>query len=703
MKCIICHNKFPTKHIKRCSKLPRDICIKCSIEGNGVHSCDLSCSASKFPKIKSYPLSDGVVGMNPAGEEKTTTEEFMPRAFHFVSCEVLQVNIHMPNIFLLEVGVDFKLKGNPSLIKSIYEDEYWKLTHIESAFKKGLTDIKFPVAPVFSIFIDGHLRVISESIELKIDGKSRSIFLNDTPEFIGLPDCFPPLTESSKPSDEFYSYFSGKFSVFYTPFELEKIYSIKFNIEAVNFFYITGLLFPYRFVHVRSFNVSSSDSQAIPRKIVRTIDPMRLDKFPPKQEYEWDRKGRMELRPPWMNRAYAFRDQPLIGLYQKPNMLATESVTNISLHDYAILGSRLFIALPRNKEFIAKVETTTSPLPVRIYEQLQSLPKYRDFLIAYDLINLSKNPLELELVSKIDGYTTEAIDNITIPPIGSSKSARILQTQCPKLKRGILDKVVRATEAMLTYKIIKRNNGKRVILERGSRTIKLLPEDVMIWSIKDPKGSTYYDLAKMLGAWVTATDEKRMLDKIRGGAKEFHPDKILVGQQGEEVTLAEITAQIKALYDFLNEKSGISYVNQPFVFDFESGGQRVLTPENVIMAKAGNCIDLVILFASLMEGLGFNPLILLTKSHAFLGWGNKYSKDTMSFLECTCLGRVNSDTGKKFTFEEAQKMAKEVYSKEFIKIGADDYIPLHSVVLSPDEPQIIDLFEVRKEGIHRVH
>lgn len=703
MKCIICHNKFPTKHIQRCSKLPRNICTKCSIEGNGSHSCDLSCSASKFPKIKSYPLSDGVVGMNPAGEEKITTEEFMPRALHFISCEVLQVNIHMSNIFLLEVSADFKLKGNPSLTKSIYEDEYWKLTHIESAFKKGLTDIKFPVAPVFSIFIDGHLRVIPESVELKIDGRNRSIFLNDTPELIGLPDCYPPLTELPKPLDENYSYFSGKFSVFYAPFELERIYNIKFNIEAVNFFYITGLLFPYRFVDIKSFNVSSSATQAIPRKMVRAIYPLRLDKFPPKQEYEWDRKRRMELRPPWMNRAYAFRDQPLIGLYQKPQMLTTENVTNISLHDYAIFGSRLFIALPQNKEFIAKVETTTSPLPVRIYEQLQSLPKYRDFLIAYDLINLSKNPLELELVSKINGYTNEAIDNVTIPPIGSSESARIIQTQCPKLKRGILGKVVKATEATLTYKIIKRNNGKRVLLERGSRTIKLLPEDVMIWSIKDPKGSTYYDLAKMLCAWVTATDEKRMLDKIRGNAKEFHPDKVLVGQQGVEITLDEITTQVRALYDFLNKKSGIRYVNQPFTFDFNSGGQRVLTPENVITTKAGNCIDLVILFASLMEGLGLNPLILLTKSHAFLGWGNKYSKDMMGFLECTCLGRVNPKTRKKFTFDEAQGIAKETYLKEFIKIGADDYIPLHSVVLSPDEPQIIDLSEVRKEGVHRAH
>lgn len=174
------------------------------------------------------------------------------------------------------------------------------------------------------------------------------------------------------------------------------------------------------------------------------------------------------------------------------------------------------------------------------------------------------------------------------------------------------------------------------------------------------------------------------------------------GEQGNS-NLYDKTLQVKALYDYLNDKSGISYVNQPFCYDFNIGGQRVLEPERVVRAKTGNCIDLTVLFASLMEGLGLNPLILLMPNHAFLGWGNKYKTSEMGFLETTILGSINNQSGKKYTFEEASQIAEKTFKEKFLYIGSEDYLPLHSVVYSTNRDcKIVDLSEVRNEGIFRI-
>jgi very-short-patch-repair endonuclease len=61
----------------------------------------------------------------------------------------------------------------------------------------------------------------------------------------------------------------------------------------------------------------------------------------------------------------------------------------------------------------------------------------------------------------------------------------------------------------------------------------------------------------------------------------------------------------------------ISYVLPPASFELE--GQKIRPPSQVLDGSVGTCLDTALLFAAALEQAGLNPIILLTKDHAFTG------------------------------------------------------------------------------------
>jgi very-short-patch-repair endonuclease len=62
---------------------------------------------------------------------------------------------------------------------------------------------------------------------------------------------------------------------------------------------------------------------------------------------------------------------------------------------------------------------------------------------------------------------------------------------------------------------------------------------------------------------------------------------------------------------------GITYVLPPA--SFERSGQKVRGPGDVAERRTGTCFDLTLLYAALLEQAGLNPLVVLTRGHAFVG------------------------------------------------------------------------------------
>lgn len=61
----------------------------------------------------------------------------------------------------------------------------------------------------------------------------------------------------------------------------------------------------------------------------------------------------------------------------------------------------------------------------------------------------------------------------------------------------------------------------------------------------------------------------------------------------------------------------VSYVLPPA--SFEQEGQKIRSPSQVLDGRVGTCLDTALLFAAALEQAGLNPVLLMTKGHAFAG------------------------------------------------------------------------------------
>ncbi|MBL8755434.1 MAG: DUF4011 domain-containing protein, partial [Planctomycetes bacterium] len=79
---------------------------------------------------------------------------------------------------------------------------------------------------------------------------------------------------------------------------------------------------------------------------------------------------------------------------------------------------------------------------------------------------------------------------------------------------------------------------------------------------------------------------------------------------------ARARALLAAVHDAV-AACAITYVQPPP--SFEQRGQKVRTPEQVVGDRLGTCLDLVLLYAAVLEHVGLQPLVVLQRSHAFVG------------------------------------------------------------------------------------
>ena len=73
---------------------------------------------------------------------------------------------------------------------------------------------------------------------------------------------------------------------------------------------------------------------------------------------------------------------------------------------------------------------------------------------------------------------------------------------------------------------------------------------------------------------------------------------------------------LSALWNVIKSKQ-ISYVNPSP--SFATKGQRIRLPDDIKRTPNAACLDLAMLFASAIERMGLNPVVLITREHAFVG------------------------------------------------------------------------------------
>ncbi len=232
------------------------------------------------------------------------------------------------------------------------------------------------------------------------------------------------------------------------------------------------------------------------------------------------------------------------------------------------------------------------------------------FWVAKTIVkNVGTAPIkDLEVSYKIEGYAdwSVPIKYDEVPPGGG-----VVDLYYPDLPKKI-SALTSPTPATLYVKITYNKNGKaEEILEK--RKINILGLHDFVFSSLPPEENTgsYYDVfynSPMLAAWVTPTDPV---------VREFSDiGNKLAGGAGATLSDQEAWKSMQGVWNALVLR-GMTYKTEPTGYWTGKFSEYIKFPRDTILDGEGTCVDLAIMYASLMLAQGLKTYIVLVPGHAF--------------------------------------------------------------------------------------
>jgi hypothetical protein len=267
-----------------------------------------------------------------------------------------------------------------------------------------------------------------------------------------------------------------------------------------------------------------------------------------------------------------------------------------------------------------------------------------DFVIV-TVKNGNASPVKLVVSSEIGGYTTKASDTITLPA-GATQSVR----QNPRLTTAAIDGLNSQHEADLHVLVSYLDAGQpRTVVDQTSPMLITSRRDFP-WTIK---GFTQEEDWNLVVAMVTPTDPG-VEALIRAGAN-YDPNGAMTSNydsvNDESGSVWQRLADIWAAEE--NDYS-LTYIGT--TDSFASGSsQRIRLPAEVLDQASGNCIELTLLYASVVEALGMQPAIIFVPGHAYVAVRVDAENDNYYFIETTMIGQA--------TFQQAASTAVGEWQK----------------------------------------
>lgn len=214
-------------------------------------------------------------------------------------------------------------------------------------------------------------------------------------------------------------------------------------------------------------------------------------------------------------------------------------------------------------------------------------------------------------VSFVPEFTSGTI--VTVPLLNANDRIEI-DSLGVNLDFAYLSSLTEAETAKMTVGVYEGE----VLLESTEIEIKLLAYNE--WN---PDGSS----RELLASFVMPNHPKvkELLPLCGKVLEKWTGNPSITGYLSENIN--DVKKQVAAAYEVLKEEA-IAYIVPPA--SYEGGSQKIRNVGEVFENKQGTCLDLALTFASLLEAMGLNPVIVLEKDHAYAGcWLVK-----KSFTDC---------------------------------------------------------------------
>lgn len=237
--------------------------------------------------------------------------------------------------------------------------------------------------------------------------------------------------------------------------------------------------------------------------------------------------------------------------------------------------------------------------------------------------NTSDRPMVQTISAQVDGWSYPSRQTFVFAPH---------ETRKLRLSPDLMSQSMHNAEIQTALLHVQITDPVGTPVYSQVRTVYLHSAYDMYWGNK-------FSNAQFIVRWVTP-HEQAVLHLV-SDAKHYVPRGRMPGyDQGAKSprTLSqEVRAQASAVFQALR-KSRISYVSSIFTFgNFSGWAERVRLPRETLETDTANCIDVSVAFASAMENLGLDPVIVIVPGHAFTGVRLAPESQDILYLDLTVL------------------------------------------------------------------
>jgi hypothetical protein len=237
---------------------------------------------------------------------------------------------------------------------------------------------------------------------------------------------------------------------------------------------------------------------------------------------------------------------------------------------------------------------------------------------------------------QIPGWSDDEIQTVELAP-GTTRTIAFAPAFLPRLYEN---HEIRAATAHVIVSDMASNNAYETTLP-----VRLRSAEDMFWG-------NSFKYAPFIASWVTPHDH--LVETVLAHARLLTADHRLPGYESWKNAAQqepETRREAKAIFNAL-QRMGLSYVKSSATLgDHQGVSERVRMPRVSLTESSANCIDAVVMYASLFENLGMDADIVLVPGHAYVGVRVAEGSPNFLYIDVALTGRS--------TFEAAVASAEK--------------------------------------------
>ena len=260
------------------------------------------------------------------------------------------------------------------------------------------------------------------------------------------------------------------------------------------------------------------------------------------------------------------------------------------------------------------------------YASLQKPTDRKLATVSVTVNNSTAWPLRNRIAVHIPGWSDQEIQYVDVPA-GESRMLAFAPTFLPRFYRN---HEIAAATAVVN------------VTDPAGHPVYSTTVPLRLRAVDDIYWGTNFQYARFIASWITPHDPQ--VEEVLRVAKESLPGRRLPGYEswkGSAAQVHETYVEAQAIYNALR-KMGVSYVKSSVTLGGHQGiSERVRMPRESLRRLSANCIDGVVMYASLFENLGMDAEVVLVPGHAYVAVREAQNSDSYLYIETTMTGRAS--------------------------------------------------------------